>query len=69
MCELMEELNPAQRLAVHRLENFGWELSFIRHPLFLDPVIVMMGPDGQKTGVLEEDGSFNTEVDIVFREG
>ena len=64
----MKELNPAQRLAVHHLESFGWELRFIRHPLFQDPVIVMTSPDGHKVGVLEEDGNINTEVDIPLRD-
>jgi hypothetical protein len=39
-------LNEVQRLALHSLENFGWELAFIRRPLFVPPV-------------LEEDGSVN----------
>lgn len=51
-------LNDIQMRELHALEGFGWELVFIRRPLFQDPIIVMAGPNDGQYGVLELDGSF-----------
>ncbi len=52
-------LNEVQRLALHSLENFGWQLEFIRRPLFVPPVVVVKNSGQAKFAVLEEDGSVN----------
>lgn len=61
-------LNPAQRAALHQLESFGWQLQLIRRPLFQDPVVVVVNPEGRKLGVLESDGRINMQKDIEFRD-
>ena len=38
---LKRELNTEQRLTLAELEKFGWELKFIRRPLFQQPVPVV----------------------------
>ncbi|MEW8014503.1 MAG: hypothetical protein AB2807_06900 [Candidatus Sedimenticola endophacoides] len=50
------------------MENFGWELKFIRRPLFQEPVAVMVDPSGKICGVLEESGELNRDSDIVIRD-
>ncbi|RZA06774.1 MAG: hypothetical protein EOO68_04485 [Moraxellaceae bacterium] len=52
-------LNEVQRIALHSLENFGWQLAFIRRPLFVPPVVVVENSGQSKFAVLEEDGSVN----------
>ena len=64
----IEMLNQDQILALRRLEAFGWQLKFIRRPLFQEPVAVVIDADGRKIGILEEDGRINMEPDIAVRE-
>ncbi len=61
-------LNPVQRAALQQLESFGWQLQLIRRPLFQDPVVVVVNPEGRKLGVLESDGRINMQKDIEFRD-
>lgn len=63
----IEMLNEMQRLALFRIESFGWQLHFIRRPLFQEPVAVVIDNAGQKIGVLEEDGRINMDPDIRVR--
>lgn len=61
-------LNDAQLSGLHHIEAFGWQLKFIRRPLFQDPVAVVVNPDGTSIGILEEDGRINLESDIKVRD-
>jgi hypothetical protein len=60
-------LNEVQRLALHSLENFGWQIAFIRRPLFVPPMIVIKNPEQSKFAVLEEDGSVNLSPLVRWR--
>jgi hypothetical protein len=64
----IEMLNQMQALALRQIESYGWQLQFIRRPLFQDPVPVVIDADGKKIGILEEDGRINMEPDIKVRE-
>lgn len=64
---LDEYLNDAQRRSLIRVEEFGWRLAFIRRPVFQDIVPVVVSDDGKRHGVLEEDGSINTQHELVIR--
>lgn len=64
---LDEYLNDAQMRSLRRVEEFGWRLAFIRRPLFQDIVPVIMSDNGEKHGVLEKDGSINTQHELVIR--
>jgi hypothetical protein len=66
--DLEETLNDAQMLSLRRMENYGWELKFIRRPLFQDVLPVMFHSDSNKIGVLEEDGTINMQRDLNVRE-
>lgn len=63
-----EFLNETQKVAIRRLQIFGWELKFIRRPLFQDPVIGIWSRQGEQIGTLEEDGRINLHPDIQLRE-
>ena len=43
-------------------------VSFVRKPLFQEPVPVVFSAEGDKIGILEEDGRINMEPDIKVRE-
>ncbi|MDO3388277.1 hypothetical protein QWI17_20695 [Gilvimarinus sp. SDUM040013] len=60
-------LNDLQVLALSHMECFGWQLMFIRRPLFQDPIAVVVDDQGTKVGVLESDGQVNLEPNIQLR--
>lgn len=65
--DVLYYLNEVQRLALHSLENFGWQLAFIRRPLFVPPLIVVKNSEQSKFAVLEEDGSVNLSPLVRWR--
>lgn len=65
---LEDVLNDVQMLALRQIQRFGWQLRFVRKPLFQEPVPVVFSADGDKIGILEEDGRINMEADIKVRE-
>lgn len=65
---LEDTLNDSQLMALPALERFGWELRFVRRPLFQEAVPVVFNAEGTMVGVLEEDGRLNLEVDVQIRE-
>lgn len=64
---LSKYLNEAQIQELHQVESFGWELMFVRRPLFQEPVAVVVDSSGNIVGVLEKDGTINKEADIIIR--
>ena len=50
------------------MENFGWELKFIRRPLFQDVLPVLIHLDSNTFGVLDEDNTLNMHRDLNIRE-
>ncbi len=53
----------------NRIENFGWQLKFIRRPLFQAPLVVVENAVGRSIGVLEEDGEINLKTEkFLLRE-
>ena len=61
-------LNTAQQSGLRKIESFGWNIKYIRHPLFQDPIIFVSSADGKSLGVLEDDGRLNLEFDVEIRE-
>ena len=61
-------LNPAQRHALHQIESFGWQLEFVRQPLFQDPVPVVVSGDGERIGILDADGRIDIQAELKLRE-
>ena len=66
--KLRAELNEDQRIALSDLERFGWELKFIRHPMFQPLIPVVFDPDRKKYAVLEADGTLNEAAALVIRD-
>jgi hypothetical protein len=64
---LKSGLNEDQRLTLAELERFGWELKFIRRPLFQDPVAVVFDSDRKNFAVLEPDGTLNEHPGFEIR--
>ena len=60
-------LNQDQKNALRNIENFGWQLAFVRRPSFETPVFVVSSPDHQRFAVLEGDGEVNMNPDLVLR--
>ena len=65
---LRRALNEAQNLTLASLESFGWELKFVRHPMFQAPVPVVFDADRKKFAVLEPDGTLNENPGFKIRE-
>lgn len=64
---LQDELTDAQLIALPALERFGWELLFVRRPLFQEVIPVVCNAEGTMVGVLDEDGRLNLELPIQIR--
>lgn len=65
--ELRRELNEAQQDTLGELERYGWELKFVRHPLFQPCVPVLYDPDRKGYAVLEPDGTLNEHPPFPIR--
>lgn len=65
--DVLYYLNEVQRIALHSLENFGWQLAFIRRPLFMPPMVVVKNGEQTKYAVLEDDGSVNLTPQVKWR--
>lgn len=64
---LSDVLNELQLLALRRIENFGWELKFVRRPDLQHILPLVSNAEGTTIGVLEEDGRVNLEHDVRLR--
>ena len=65
---LKELLNEAQQQALPGIEYLGWELRFLRQPLFQAPALVVHNTNDGRIGILNEDGRIRIEEDIKVRE-
>jgi hypothetical protein len=66
---LEDYLNNQQLTALRQIENFGWELKFVRRPLFQEPIAVIMNADGDRLGTLEFDGRIDLKSEFDLRDG
>lgn len=65
--DLSRYLNESQLLALHSLEGFGWQLSFVRRPAFNPTTVVVSNSETHQYAVLEADGSVNLKPTIELR--
>lgn len=61
------ELNLDQQITLKELEGFGWELAFIRHPMFQPSVCVVRDPTNKFFSVLQDDGTLVDNHDLQIR--
>jgi hypothetical protein len=66
-CPSGRELNPAQLASLADLERFGWELKFIRRPLFQESVPVVFDPDRKHFAVLTAEGTLDEHPGFDIR--
>lgn len=66
---LEDYLNAEQIKALRQIENFGWELKFVRRPLFQEPIAVIINTDGDRVGTLEADGRIDLKQNFELRNG
>jgi hypothetical protein len=66
--DLEAHLNTAQITALRQIQPFGWELTFVRRPMFLEPVAVITNTDGLRVGTLEADGRIDLQQNFRMRE-
>jgi len=56
---LRRDLNQDQQFALAELEKYGWELKFIRRPMFQQPIPVVFDSDRKSYAVLLPDGTLD----------
>jgi hypothetical protein len=61
-------LTASQRGALASLRNLGWELTFVRHPLFQPPAVVIRDAEGRRFAILEPDGTITEQHGLKFRQ-
>jgi hypothetical protein len=64
---LKRDLNQDQVLALTELEKFGWELKFIRRPMFKDPIPVVFDSDRRHFAILKADGTLDENPGFDIR--
>ena len=64
---LKRELNEDQRIALADLERFGWELKFIRRPMFQQPIPVVFDSSRKHFAVLNTDGTLDENPGFDIR--
>ena len=65
--ETIGYLSQQQLCTLNRLERFGWNLKFVRHPLFQDVTAVINNPETSDLAIIEGDGTFNKDHGLFFR--
>ena len=65
---LRAQLNDAQRQTLGELERFGWQIQFVRRPLFQDPVPVVVDGDRKQYAVLTPEGDLDEAQALHYRQ-
>ncbi|WP_052107851.1 hypothetical protein [Aerolutibacter daejeonensis] len=67
-CALRAQLNEAQLQTLSELERFGWEIRFVRRPLFQDAIPVVVDGDRKSFAVLTPEGELDKSPGFNFRQ-
>ena len=65
---LHAQLNDDQQITLRELERFGWELKFVRRPVFQDPIPVVFDGDRKSYCILKPDGTLEENPNIKIRD-
>lgn len=65
---LRAQLNEAQLMTLRELERFGWEIQFVRRPLFQDPIPVVVDGDRKTYAVLTPEGELDESPGFNLRQ-
>ena len=60
-------LSEEQLDSLRQLERFGWEICFMRMPLFQPLIVVLLNETTHQYGILTEDGQLDTESVLSVR--
>jgi hypothetical protein len=60
-------LNQLQIATLHKIEEFGWHLWFVRRPLFQEAMAVVSDVSHASAAILEADGTINKNHGLAFR--
>ncbi len=61
------QLNAVQIEMLSGLERFGWELKFVRRPLFQEPLPVVFDGDRKRYALLKPDGTLDENPGFDLR--
>jgi len=64
---LKRDLNQDQLIALADLEKYGWELKFVRRPMFQKPIPIVFDSDRKHYAVLKEDGTLDENPGFDIR--
>jgi hypothetical protein len=64
---LRRDLNEDQQFALAELEKYGWELKFIRRPMFQQPIPVVFDSERKNYAVLLPDGTLDQNPGFKIR--
>ena len=67
LSELKSLLNSEQLLSLRKIEQFGWELAFVRRPMFESAIPVVSSPGGDQFGILDSEGELDLNTKIQLR--
>ena len=65
--DLKPYLNEDQMRTYRTMQGFGWEMYFIRRPVFQLPTVVMINHEGTHVAVIDENGRFDQDTKIELR--
>ncbi len=60
-------LTMEQRMALRQIESFGWELAFVRHPLFQETTVIVTRRLDESYAILTRNGDLDVNSDLVIR--
>lgn len=63
---MRDQLNDAQREVLRMLERFGWELRFVRRPLF-QPAVAVVCDNDATWALIRDDGSVDERTKLEIR--
>jgi len=64
---MKRDLNEDQLISLADLEKYGWELKFIRRPMFQQPIPVVFDSDRKHYAVLKTDGTLDENPGFDIR--
>jgi len=65
--EMRGDLNEFQQMTLTELERYGWQLKFVRRPMFQPSIPVVYDMDRKTYAVLEADGTLNEHPPFDIR--
>jgi len=65
---LRQILTPAQARTLEDITKLGWQLKFVRQPMFLEPVPVVSNASNDQIGVLDPDGKISIDSEFTLRD-